>query len=334
MLCILALALLAVCVMSLGLGPVAITFGDTLTILTRFLTGDAADLPNALVVTEIRLPRMLVALLAGAGLGVAGAAMQAYFRNPLAEPGVTGVASGAAVGAVTAIVFGVSILGPWTLPAAAFIGALTVLATVQLVALASRDRGVTTVLLVGIALNAFCGGVIGALIANAEDTQTARGAIFWLQGDLTATSWADLSIIATPALIGVALIWGFARELNLLLLGDETAQSIGLRVARTRAFVLILTSLVVGAIISVTGVIGFVGLVAPHIVRLLLGADHRALIPGSLLLGAGFLVAADTVARLGPFGSSWQTGVVTALIGSPVFLALVLRSRHTSRSAL
>ena len=317
---------------ALGLGPVAIPPSDAIEILARAVTGTAEALPNALVITEIRLPRALLALLAGAGLAVAGVAMQTYFRNPLAEPGVTGVASGAAVGAVLVLVLGLEGLGAWTLPLAAILGAIGVLLLIQIVSLVSRDRGVTTVLLVGIALNAFCGAVIGALIANAEDSQTARGAMFWLQGDLTTANWRDLAIVTGPVVIGIMLLLGASRELNMLLLGEETARSAGLSARAVRAFVLVLASVVVGATVAVTGVIGFVGLVAPHIVRLLLGPDHRFLLPGAMLLGAAFLLAADTVARLAPAGTAWQTGVVTALVGSPVFLALVLRHRRSPRS--
>lgn len=315
---------------SLALGPVTISPGDTLTILFDAVRGAPSDLPGALVVTELRLPRALLALLAGCGLAVAGASMQAYFRNPLAEPGVTGVASGAAVGAVAVLVLGLDALGSWTLPLAAFGGALLVLLIIQAVALASRDRGVATVLLVGVALNAFCGALTGAIIANADDAQTVRGAMFWLQGDLTSASWQDLTLSAAPVLLGVAAVLAMTREINALLLGDEIAQTIGVGVTRVRVQLLVVTSLVIGSIVAVTGVIGFVGLVAPHIVRLLLGSDHRFLLPASALLGGAFLVAADTVARLAPAGTSWQTGIVTALVGSPLFLVLVLRARRTT----
>ncbi len=323
----LAVATALAFVLALGLGPVSIGPGDVVGILL------GADAPGAAVVTELRLPRALLALVAGAGLAVAGAAMQAYFRNPLAEPGVTGVASGAAVGAVAVIVLGLDALGAWTRPVSAFCGALLVLVVVQAAGLASRDRGATTVLLVGIALNAFCGAIMGALIANADDPQSVRGATFWLQGDLTTASWSDLAIAAGPVVVGVALVLAMTREIDALLLGDETASSMGVSVTRVRIQLLVVASVVVGSIVSVTGVIGFVGLVAPHIVRLTVGSDHRALLPGSALLGAAFLLGADTVARLAPAGTAWQTGVVTALVGSPVFLALVLRGRHVARSA-
>ncbi len=318
---------------SLALGPVPVPPAHTFAILIDAVSGRPPQTPGALVVTEMRLPRALLALLAGAGLGAAGMAMQTYFRNPLADPGVTGVASGAAVGAVTVLVLGVSIWGPWTLPLAACIGALVVLLLIQAVALFSRDRSVTTVLLIGIAVNAFCGAVTGAIIANADDPQKVRGAVFWLQGDLTVANAKDLALVAPPVLVGVAILFLVIRELNALLLGDETAQSMGVPVTRVRGGVLVIASVIVGSIVSVTGVIGFVGLVAPHMVRILLGSNHRWLLPGSILLGAAFLTAADLTARLAPAGTSWQTGIITALVGSPVFVALVLRARHPSRSS-
>jgi len=259
--------------------------------------------------------------------------MQAYFRNPLADPGVTGVASGAAVGAVTVLVLGFSALGPWTLPVAAFAGALGVLVLIQAVSLLSHDRGITTVLLLGVAVNAFCGALTGAIIANADDSQSVRGAMFWLQGDLTAASWRDIGLASLPVVAGITVLLFMSRELNALLLGDETAGSIGVDVGRVRLVILVVASAVVGSVVAVTGVIGFVGLVAPHIVRMLLGGDHRLLLPGSALLGALFLLAADTVARLAPAGTSWQTGIVTALVGSPLFFWLVLRGRR-GRSSL
>ncbi len=329
---LLAAGTLLTFVVSLGVGPVGMAPAETLAVLRDAALGRATTTANALVVTEVRLPRAILALLAGAGLAIAGASMQAYFRNPLAEPGVTGVAGGAAVGAVVVLVSGASALGPWTLPVAAFAGAMAVLLLVQAVAALTQNRDVTTVLLLGIALNAFCGALTGALVANAEDSQTVRGAMFWLQGDLTAARWRDVALVAAPVAGGALLVLALSRELNALLLGDEVARSMGVDVSRVRTAILVLTSVLVGGVIAVTGVIGFVGLVAPHVVRMLLGGDHRRLLPGSALLGALFLLAADTVARLAPAGTSWQTGVVTALVGSPLFFVLVLRTRHGRRT--
>lgn len=330
---LLAVAVACAFVVALGVGPVAIGPAEVLGILRDAVTGADAGQTRGLVITEVRLPRAVIALLAGAGLAVAGAAMQAYFRNPLAEPGVTGVASGAALGAVVVLVFGLSAWGPWVLPAAAFAGAMGVLIVVAVVGALARDRGITTVLLLGIALNAFCGALTGALVANADDPQTVRGAMFWLQGDLTSADWQDAGLVVLPVVCGTVLLLALSRELDALLLGDDVAQSMGVDVGRTRLAILVIASVLVGGIIAVTGVIGFVGLVAPHIVRMIWGGGHRSLLPASALLGALFLLAADTVARLSPAGMSWQTGIVTALVGAPLFFVLVVRSRRIGHAA-
>ncbi|MFD0663167.1 FecCD family ABC transporter permease [Thermocatellispora tengchongensis] len=283
---------------------------------------------EALVVEQIRLPRVLVAVLVGAALGLAGSVMQALFGNPLAEPGVTGVSAGAAVGAVLAITSGAA--GTFVLPAAAFAGALLTVGAVYGIAALSRSRGLATVLLVGIALNALLGAVVSALVANAPDEQSLRGIVFWLQGDLDARTWEHVRLVLLPVLAGVAATVVFSRDLNVMLLGDDAARTSGVDVARTRNVLLVLASLLTGAAVSVSGVIGFVGLVAPHVIRLIAGPDHRLLLPASALLGAVFLVSADTAARMLPAPVTLQTGVVTALAGAPVFLLLVLWSRRST----
>lgn len=324
-----AMLAVAVCV-SVSVGPVTIPLDHTAAVLARHLElpfGDATS-REALVVDQIRLPRVLVAALVGAALGVAGATMQALFRNPLAEPGITGVSAGAAVGAVAAIASGAG--STLLLPAAAFVGALAALAVASAVAAASRSPGMSTLLLVGIALNALLGAVVSALVANAEDEQTLRGVVFWLQGDLDARTWLHVRLVLAPVLIGMTVIGMFARDLNTMLLGDDAARASGVAVSRTRWMLLVVASLLTGVAVSVSGVIGFVGLVVPHVVRLVAGPDHRLLLPASALLGGVFLVLADTVARLLLAPVTLQTGVVTALVGAPVFLLLVLRSRRSA----
>lgn len=313
---------------AVSLGPVPIPPGDVVAILTERLglpLGEATP-RETLVVEQIRLPRVLVAVLVGAALGTAGAVMQALFGNPLAEPGVTGVSSGAAVGAVLAITAGVG--GTFVLPAAAFAGALVTVGVVFAVAAAGRGRGLATVLLVGIALNALLGAVVSVLVANAPDEQSLRGIVFWLQGDLDARTWEHVRLVVVPVVAGVVAGMVFARDLNVMMLGDDAARTSGVDVARTRNVLLVVASLLTGAAVAVSGVIGFVGLVAPHVIRLLTGPDHRLLLPASALLGAVFLVSADTVARLLLAPVTLQTGVVTALAGAPVFLLLVLWSRR------
>lgn len=314
--------------MAVALGPVSIPVGDVAAILAERLGVPLGEVTTRqeLVVGQLRLPRVLVAMLVGAALGMAGAVLQALFGNPLAEPGVTGVSAGAAVGAVLAIMSGAA--GTLVLPAAAFAGALLTVAAVSGVAAVSRERGPATVLLVGIALNALLGAVVSALVANAPDEQSLRGIVFWLQGDLDARTWEHVRLAGVPVLAGAAAAMVFSRDLNVMALGDDAARTSGVDVARTRVALLALASLLTGVAVAVSGVIGFVGLVAPHVIRLIAGPDHRLLLPASALLGAVFLVAADTAARLLPAAVTLQTGVVTALAGAPVFLLLVLSSRR------
>lgn len=324
----LAVLLLVTIAVAISLGPVPVPPGDTVAVLAGHLGLPVSEpeARDALVIDQIRLPRVLVAALVGAALGVAGAVMQALFGNPLAEPGVTGVSAGAAVGAVLAITSGAA--GTLVLPASAFAGALLAVAVIHAIGAMSRGRGLATVLLVGIALNALLGAVVSALVANAPDEQSLRGIVFWLQGDLDARTWEHVHLALGPVLAGVAATLVFSRDLNVMLLGDDTARTSGVDVARTRHVLLVLASLLTGAAVSVSGVIGFVGLVAPHVIRLTAGPDHRLLLPASALLGAVFLVLADTAARMLLAPVTLQTGVVTAFAGAPVFLLLVLWSRR------
>jgi iron complex transport system permease protein len=330
---VLAGLLVIAMVVAISLGPVRIPFADTCRILLGHLGIHAGNVPDrfTLVVNDVRLPRVLLAMLAGAGLGVVGAVMQALFRNPLADAGVTGVSSGGAVGAVLVLVTGWDTFGEWTLPVAAFGGSLIALLVVQMVAFMRKDRSPATLLLVGMALTALLGAVVGAIISNAADSQTVRSAVFWLQGDLDAADWSDLRLIAVPVLIATAVIMLFPRELNIMLLGDDQARATGLDVVRVRRLLLVVTAVLTGAIVSVTGVIGFVGLVVPHIVRLLVTSDHRVLLPASALFGAIFLTVADLIARMLFSPVTLQTGVVTALLGAPMFLVLVLRPARGAR---
>lgn len=327
------LVVLVVGVVLLGtsLGPSDTGPGRTLQILLEplrpVLGALGIDLPAATpaaasLIWSIRLPRVVLALVVGAGLGVAGLVMQAVFRNPLADPGVTGVSSGAAVVAVTLIVTGLAT--PLTLPLGAFAGALATVLLVQVIS-GVRGGGGATLLLVGIALNALLGAVISAAIANAPASDDAQAAMFWLNGDLTGATWGDAAIAAIPGMLGIAVLVGTAGELNLFLLGEDQAAASGMRTASTRQILLAVAAVVIAAGVCVTGVIGFVGLVVPHLARLLLGPDHRVLLPVSALTGGVVLVLADIVARNLLEPVVLQTGTVTALVGAPVLLALVCR---------
>ena len=322
---VLALALAICAVAGVIIGPVPIALSDIGTALTHYVTtgGEHTAGTDALI-TAVRLPRALIALLVGAGLAVAGAAMQAVFTNPLAEPGITGVSAGAATMAVLMIVTGVAATTTWALPLGAFIGALIAVTIVQGVGVVSRSTA--HLLLVGIALNAFLGACISAAIANAPDAEDARSAMYWLNGDLTGRTMGDVSLAIIPLLIGVAVVLFHARDLNLLGLGDAVASTSGMHVTLTKNIVLAAAALATAAGVAVTGAISFVGLVVPHLLRLAFGGDHRFLLPASALVGGIFLLAADVVARMVFQPVTLQTGTVTALVGAPFLLALVLKT--------
>lgn len=277
------------------------------------------------LVATVRLPRVVLAAVTGAALACAGAVMQAVFRNPLAEPGITGVSSGAACAAVLLIVTGLAQSIPWALPVGAFVGALAAVTIVQAVAGITRPGSASTLLLVGIALNALLGAVIAAAIANAADAADIQRATFWLNGDLTAATWQDVSVIVIPVVAGIAVLLCLTRELNLMVLSEEAAAATGVNTTAVRQVALALAALITAACVSVTGVISFVGLVVPHLVRLVIGPDHRRLLPASIVLGAVFLTLADLGARLLFSPVVLQTGVITAFIGAPVLLMLVVR---------
>lgn len=279
----------------------------------------------AAVVWSIRLPRIAIAMLVGAALATVGTVMQAILRNPLAEPGITGVSAGAAVGAVAGITLGWGASYRWGIPLLAFAGAAVVALVLLAVLQTRRDMGAATVILIGVSISALAGAIINVLIANASDDALVRSALFWLAGDLELRSWEHVALAVGPILLGIAYLLARARALDALALGEQIAATSGVDVARERTLLLLVASLVTGAAVSVSGIISFVGLVVPHALRLIVGASHIRLLPLSALCGALFLVIADTVTRTA-FGSVVvQTGVVAALVGAPIFLALLLR---------
>ncbi|MFD6895080.1 FecCD family ABC transporter permease [Rhodococcus sp. NPDC060086] len=323
-----ALVLITVMIAAISLGPVTVPWDH---VLKAFIDN---DIPYASLVRDVRAPRVLVAALVGAALAVVGAVMQAVFRNPLADPGITGVASGAAVGAVAVLVTGTSILGAATLPIGAFTGAAITTLVLLIVARVRRDTSPVTFVLVGVTIGSFCSALTAALVANAPEDSAVRSVMFWINGDLTARTWNDVALCAGPILLGTAVLLSRHRTLDTLLLGEGTATSMGIDVRRQQLVLLLTGAAVTGAAVAVAGVIGFVGLVVPHAVRLLLGSRHALLLPASMFTGAAFLVLADLGARLLFDPVILQTGTVAALIGSPVFGYLVLRNSgsHGGRS--
>lgn len=294
--------------------------------LRDWLDVDVSRMQDATIWT-IRMPRILMGAFAGAGLAVSGAALQGIFRNPLADPGLIGVSSGAALGAVTAIVLNVTIFGLWTLPVFAFCAGLLVTTFVYLIARHEGRTEVVTLLLAGVAISAVIGAGVGLLITRATDQQI-RTVTFWTMGSLGGTLWNQIWIVAVVTTIGIAIVIRSGQALNLLVLGEREARHLGIHVERTRTILMFTTAAMTGVSVAFTGAIGFVGLVVPHLVRLWLGPDHRRLLPCAALLGATLLSIADLVSRTIVQPLELPIGVVTSLIGGPFFLWLLILTRR------
>lgn len=335
LLVLLLVALLA----GMGIGAVSITPAQLLAIVL-----DRMDIAHHLAATygqretavffTIRLPRVILGVLVGAGLGMSGAAIQGMFRNPLAAPGLIGISSGAALAAVTVIVLGATALqglsqlfGFYTLPLAAFLGGvLTTFLIYQLSIVNSRTQ-VHTMLLAGIAINALAGAAIGFMTFIATDEQL-RSITFWNLGSLGGATWRSVSMSAPLILLPLFTLPLLSRSLNALLLGEAEAGHLGINVETTKRLIVLLVALSVGGAVSVTGTIGFVGLIVPHLLRLLVGPDHRLVLPGSALLGALLLLVADLLARTVAVPAELPIGILTAVLGGPFFLWLLLKQRN------
>lgn len=314
-------------VANLGAGAVTISPPEVVSILVHHAGLGGGSTPRFdAVVWDIRLPRALLAALVGAALAVAGAALQAVFRNPLAEPRVIGVASGAAVGAVAAIVTGIQVVGIYTVPLAAFVAGLVATGVVFVVATQGNRTEVITLLLAGIAVEVTAGAATGLLIYMADDDQL-RDIVFWTLGSLAGATWPEVGAIAPPVLLATLVLCGLARDMDLLALGDSEAGHLGAHPGRIRVAAVVFAALATGAAVAVAGVVGFVGLVVPHVVRMSIGPEHRRLLPASALGGAVVLLGADLAARTLVVPRELPLGVVTALVGGPYFLWLIRRQR-------
>ena len=316
---------------NVGMGAVEIPPAQALSILLShagFDVGAQFDARTDAIFWNIRLPRVVLGILVGGSLGIAGAALQGVFRNPLAEPGIIGVSSGAAVGAVGAIVLGFSVANIHGVAVAAFLCGLIATTVVYMVARVYGQTSVTTLILAGIAVNATAGAFTGLFIFIADDDQL-RSITFWTLGHVGGATWPVVTSIASFFLIGFVLLPFWSRALNLLTLGDREARHMGVSTERVRVSVIVLSALLTGAAVSVAGIIGFVGLVVPHVIRLIAGPDHRFLLPASILGGATTLLLADLVARTVVVPAELPLGVVTSMIGGPFFLWLVHRTRRS-----
>ena len=318
---LLLLALVASVVLGVRFGSVDLSTAQVL----AALTGGGSEWQRTIVV-ELRLPRMLLGALVGGGLALAGATFQALLRNPLAEPYILGISGGASVGAVSLLALGLAGTASWALPLAALAGALLAIALVFGVATASgRSLDVRVLLLAGVVVAAFFSACI-AFILSISAARTVQSAVLWIMGSLAGATWASVGITAAYTLPAAALLLGLARPLNLMAIGEETAHYLGADVERVKRFALVLAALLTAAGVAVAGVIGFVGLVVPHGIRLLVGSDHRALLPLSFLGGATFLVLSDVVAQMVLAPTQVPVGVITAFVGVPLFLMLLRRS--------
>lgn len=327
LLVILAFAAIA----SLGIGRYDISFGRVVEILVGRLNSPHVPITptEANVVFTIRMPRILLTLLAGSGLALSGATMQGLFRNPLVGPQVIGVSSGAAFGGVLAILFDLTRYG---LLGSSFVFGLSALVLVYVLNGVVARRNVLALVLAGVIVSGFFAALVSLVqyLADTEDKLPAM--VFWLLGSFATANWEKLFLVAAPMLIGSLVLLGLRWRINLLSLGDEDARALGVEVEPLRWAILILVSCIVAAQVAVSGIVGWVGLVVPHMARMLVGPDHRVMMPASLIIGALYLLAIDTVARTAT-SSEIPLGILTALIGTPVF-AFVLRQTQRGTRGL
>ena len=314
-------------------GAYAISPAQLWHVLRDMVGGSDNPTPEHLVFVNIRLPRLLLGVAAGAGLGLAGALMQGLFRNPLADPGLIGVSSGAALAAASFIVMGnlwfpdlPRALGSWTLVSMAFMGGLVVTFLIYALAQSQGGTRMGLMLLAGIAVNALAGAGLGYLSFLATDEQL-RNLQFWLLGSLGGARWSAVVLVGAVVILACGAGLTLARPLNAIALGEAQAVLLGVDVERAKRWAIWVCALAVGAVTATTGMIGFVGLIAPHWVRMVAGPDHRIVLPGSALLGAALVLAADAVARTAVKPAELPLGVLTAFIGVPMFLFMLRHFR-------
>ena len=325
---VLAMLLPVVALLSLTVGTVSISWVEAL----RAVVGSSSTTQIDTILFDIRLPRILLAIFVGAVLATTGAVMQGLFRNPLADPSLIGVSSGASVGASLMIVSaggfiqGGALVGISLVSIGAFVGGFTATLLVYRLATSGMGTSVTTMLLAGIAIGALA-GALNSLLSYFSDNDMLRQISLWQMGNLSGASWLKVSIMGVVAILLMGLFPRDSRALNALLLGESEARHLGINVQRVKRRLIVLTALGVGVSVAVAGLVGFVGLIMPHIIRLMIGPDHRWLIPASGLAGAILLVVADSLARVVVIPAELPTGILTAILGAPFFVALLLQQR-------
>ncbi|MBV8771950.1 MAG: iron ABC transporter permease [Deltaproteobacteria bacterium] len=323
-----AVMLTALGAATIAVAVVASAFGSVHVSLLRAFQEPFS--PDHAILLGARLPRVLMGAIVGALLAAVGAALQALVRNPLAEGGILGISGGGAFGAIVAlVVFAQSPAADVLVPLCAFVASL--LSTVAVYRLAQLEGRLEpfTLLLVGVIFNAFWGAAI-MLVNSVVNFYFTRSIIFWLMGSFEAPTWPEVAMVAAAGFGGSAILFAFARDMNLLSLGDEEAAELGVDVTRARRLIFLVTSIMIGAAVSVSGIISFVGLIVPHMLRLALGADHRLLLPASFIAGAGFTVAADLIARIMIAPAELPVGAITALCGGPFFIYVLRREGRKS----
>jgi iron complex transport system permease protein len=320
------LILLVICFASLLVGSVRIAPGNIFSSLIHYLTGNLSlSSDEELIIFSVRLPRILFAGIVGASLSLGGVVFQAILRNPLADPYILGISGGSALGAIIGILVGASsfYLG---VPLLAFVGALATVFLVFIVAGGTRGPLMdNSLLLSGVVVNAFFSAAI-LFFLSVVNSMELRSITFWLMGDLSRASGKEIYIAAFCLLAGFVLLYAEARKLNLFVQGEQTALHLGVNVERAKQWLLVVTSLIISVAVSLAGIIGFVGIMVPHLMRLVFGSDHRLLLPVSALFGASFLIVADTIARTIFAPAELPVGVITALCGAPYFIFLLKRS--------
>lgn len=328
---VLLAALVVLMLLGAGIGQLHIPAAEVFGSVMHRLGLDFGPMPSHAqgdnTLWQIRFPRVAMAAIVGAALATAGALMQGIFGNPLAEPSVVGVSAGAAFAAATAMVFQITVFGAWTIAAFAFVGGL---ATTFLVYILSRADGrteIVTLVLMGIAVNAICGAGLAFLMFIA-DTQAREEIVFWQLGSLNGSRWPYVWIVAPCALIGFLGAMAASRQLDILSLGDRAARHVGVHVERLRVICIVLVALLTAAGVAFAGIIAFVGLVVPHLIRMIAGPGHRLLVPASALGGAVLLIGADLVARTAVAGADLPIGMLTSLLGGPFFFWLLRRTRR------
>jgi iron complex transport system permease protein len=320
----LAILLIAVGVFSIAVGSEHVGFTNVIRVIAAEITGRAADVSpeQRIIIADIRLPRVLMAIVVGAALAVAGSAYQALLRNPLADPGILGISSGAALGAISATIFAESL--PISRPVAAFAGAVITIAVVYALGQGRRGSGTERLILAGVIINALLSSIVIFLVTSASGARQ-RNVLSWLIGDLSGESRLLLPV-AVFVLIGIGAVYLNARSLNLMMIGEQDALTLGVEARRVKIAVYLAASLLTGAAVAVSGAIGFVGLIIPHAVRLVGGGDNRLVVPASALAGGIFLMLADTIARTAVAPRELNIGVITSLVGAPVFVYLLRRT--------